>query len=82
MEEGQKRDGKKFKSDGAGVHAGVRVARPKPTAMSKPMENPGDAIAEAVVVIWVVKEAPGQRDNCQSKEGGRQKFPDACPQTS
>jgi hypothetical protein len=57
MEEGQKRDGKKFKSDGASIHSGIRVARPKPTAMGKPMENPGDAVAEPVVIIWLVKQA-------------------------
>jgi hypothetical protein len=57
VEKGQKRDGKKFKSEGAGVHAGVRVASPKPTAMGKPMENPRNAVAEAVVVIWLVKQA-------------------------
>jgi hypothetical protein len=57
VEESQKRDGQKFKSDGASIHSGVRVARPKPTAMSKPMENPGDAVAEAIVVIRLVKKA-------------------------
>jgi hypothetical protein len=57
VEKNQKRDGKKFRSDGAGVHAGIRVARPKPTAMSKPVENPGDAVAEAIVVIRLVKKA-------------------------
>ena len=57
MEESKKRDGKKFKSDGARVHPGVGVASPKPTAMGKPVEDSGDAVAEAVVVIWLVKKA-------------------------
>ena len=33
VEEGQKWDGKKFESDGARVHPGIGVARPKPAAM-------------------------------------------------
>ena len=69
MEEGQKWDGKKFESEGAGVHAGVRVARPKPTTMGKPVENPWDAVAEAIVVIWLVKQATDKGNDGKEKKG-------------
>ena len=72
MEEGQKRDGQKFKSEGAGVHAAVRVASPKPTAMGKPVENPRDAVAEAVVVIWLVNQATDKGNNSQKEKRGRE----------
>jgi hypothetical protein len=72
VEKGQKRDGKKFKSDRASVHAGVRVASPKPTAMGKPVESPRDAVTEAVVVIWLVNQATDKGNNSQKEKRGRE----------
>ena len=70
MEESQKRDGKKFKTDRAGVHPGVGVASPKPTAMGQPVENSGNAVAESVVVIWLVKKATDKGNDGKEKKGG------------
>jgi hypothetical protein len=38
--------------------------------MGKPMENPGNAVAEAVVVIWLVKKAADKGNNGQKEKGG------------
>ena len=61
MKEGQKRGGQPFESHGTGVHPGVRVSCPKPTAMGKPVEDPRDAVTEAIMVVGLVTQG-GQKD--------------------
>jgi hypothetical protein len=34
------------------------------------MENPGNAVAEAIVVIWLVKYATDKGNNGQKEKGG------------